>query len=1393
MLSPAHVPLPGSPAASRRSSTSSAPYTSSPLASPHTPYRPRLDRFTTAATIKPEEDDSFKEGARISVNQPVGSISISPSSRDVCLASRKGLYILDLANLHNAPRFVPQGGTWQIADVQWSPHPATAHLILSTSSQKLLVWDLAAARPLLKSFDAHERAITDINWHALNPNRMATVSMDAGIRGWDLRCFDKPVMRLCDWGAAGTQVKWNRRHDHLVATAHGKIVHIWDDRKGSVPVTTIQAHDAKIYGIDWDRENRHKLVTCSLDKTVKFWTVPELGGSSDPDMDYHSTLPAPSEPSHTIQTHYPVWRARHLPFGRGVLSLPQRGEKALEMFGVGDDAPVERFAGHENVVKDFVWRVRGGDSEAFDDREFQLVTWSKDRTLRIWPITQELEERVGWQHGAPITVLVSRRGAPDVTYTKDPSNTDTDAPKLPPPIVNPHPTQNQPSNLTRQKLAKPEIQPGMTRGGNKVRGMDQLEWLTKVVKNAPSPEQSLTSSRMPSRSRPPPGSRPGSRARSRSASMGGRKEWKSLKDELVSVSKAYPRPKINFEKIDLAHLKLTISLQGPWANGDRQAFIRIHWSFPANYPYGPEIPSFELERNPTMLPLTRQTLVMTIKEMRAHNKQCLIETTGYLLGLHERQGRRRGIDESDSESERGEPTKQSDDVVPEMMLRKTCGATFGPNGQLVCFFPKQVMLPRTRNFSRSPSITRDNPPPMLKAMSALSRLQNPHHRALVRYKPRHRRLEVVESMPPPSGSTMTIYDVGHLGHPSAKLATVYGMSVDANMGYALDAKRLDHAEIWATIRGILADPPPAYTILPQVVGKKDDPRRERMIWEQGMERKRKVLDTLFSILIQRRDLQLLALVSCIIHEYSKTMYIPPPVEAYVSHSPVLDYFTLRFPSHSSPVAATPAIQRASSSIVPLSPSNSSSFRTSGWSQILNPSGISLRGALTPKDRTSFSDLPFAKATLGTSYEDQNSPTGLAIPGMRVMESPRVARNDKPKLTDAISPSPPSVAPLHASGPDKALATSGEPRTQKVSFGSASPIGRGARAHSSAGYHVGDSGNTGIIGPSTPTRSDEAQNKEVKGCGVKVAFPKDDSPSQTLIYPAMMAVCEAWKLAYADYLLRHNLLGIRTTLLMYRFIPHNQHSAVQAASGKIGGIVSAPDEEARTDSPLSSRVCVPCSSDPKRTCAICNGAPKKAVCSFCRVPIKGISMGCTICAHKFHAKCFQHYFLSPITTPMTCPACSCSCLAHKGISTPLYAVKTLPKHSPSVTRGFARETLPSAGGYQAVRPRAVSGQNDPEPTEDARGRLTYASLVKLGAIKENLGLGSGSGDGGGSMINAGMSALGLHQDDDDEVGMERERTLRGEQRSNEQRGGDGLLSRARWGGDGLLHWKGATQS
>lgn len=52
-----------------------------------------------------------------------------------------------------------------------------------------------------------------------------------------------------------------------------------------------------------------------------------------------------------------MWRARNLPFGEGVLSLPQRGETTLEMYAKGDPPNlVETFEGHLDVVKEFVWR-----------------------------------------------------------------------------------------------------------------------------------------------------------------------------------------------------------------------------------------------------------------------------------------------------------------------------------------------------------------------------------------------------------------------------------------------------------------------------------------------------------------------------------------------------------------------------------------------------------------------------------------------------------------------------------------------------------------------------------------------------------------------------------------------------------------------------------------------------------------------------------------------------------------------------------------------------------------------------------------------------------------------------------------------------------------------------
>jgi hypothetical protein len=106
----------------------------------------------------------------------------------------------------------------------------------------------------------------------------------------------------------------------------------------------------------------HDIVTCSLDKTIKVWNVKDTSAPAFPQTDSFAQkisgqLP---QPLTTIMTRYPVWRARDLPFGSGILSLPQRGDTALEMWVTGNNiVPVEILEGHTDVVKEFVWRKGG--------------------------------------------------------------------------------------------------------------------------------------------------------------------------------------------------------------------------------------------------------------------------------------------------------------------------------------------------------------------------------------------------------------------------------------------------------------------------------------------------------------------------------------------------------------------------------------------------------------------------------------------------------------------------------------------------------------------------------------------------------------------------------------------------------------------------------------------------------------------------------------------------------------------------------------------------------------------------------------------------------------------------------------------------------------------------
>lgn len=123
------------------------------------------------------------------------------------------------------------------------------------------------------------------------------------------------------------------------------------------------------------------------------------------------------EPTQTITTSSPVWRARHTPFGDGLVTLPQRSEFSVKIWARNKpEKEVWKQTGHSDVVREFLWRTQGGDDPNDDDRTFQLVTWGNDQQLLLTPIPTDLLASVGHVPHSPIEVRQTRRHAAYVSY-----------------------------------------------------------------------------------------------------------------------------------------------------------------------------------------------------------------------------------------------------------------------------------------------------------------------------------------------------------------------------------------------------------------------------------------------------------------------------------------------------------------------------------------------------------------------------------------------------------------------------------------------------------------------------------------------------------------------------------------------------------------------------------------------------------------------------------------------------------------------------------------------------------------------------------------------------------------------------------------------------------------
>ncbi|XP_021956861.1 GATOR complex protein WDR59 isoform X2 [Folsomia candida] len=298
------------------------------------------------------------------------------------LAGRKYLAVLGLEETSTDKLLVrvPYGGKYEISSAQWCK--GEDKQVAIASSQRCDIYELTDAAELKCAIrlKGHTRVITDLDWCSLNPSLLASSSFDSYVHIWDIRArnsgsADKPQFSLSALDGA-SQVRWNRVCEDILASCDGGHVKIWDLRKPNTPSEFIAAHASKINGLEW--ANSDTVITAAQDCTVKFSKLSDNKGTSASNKGPILSLTAP------------VWRARPAPFGRGVVTqcvpILRRDSGLLSLWDWKQHfaSPIFTFQAYDII--EFAWRKT---------KNYDLITWSRDQTLRVWTLPREIVQLCG--------------------------------------------------------------------------------------------------------------------------------------------------------------------------------------------------------------------------------------------------------------------------------------------------------------------------------------------------------------------------------------------------------------------------------------------------------------------------------------------------------------------------------------------------------------------------------------------------------------------------------------------------------------------------------------------------------------------------------------------------------------------------------------------------------------------------------------------------------------------------------------------------------------------------------------------------------------------------------------------------------------------------------------
>jgi WD40 repeat protein len=232
------------------------------------------------------------------------------------------------------------------------------HLAITFNNQFIIHY--GPEYKIRRAFTAHHRVVTDLHWSHFRYDQLTTCSLDGFIHIWDVRSSNRPINSFGGSSAGATQVQWNRKNEHVLASAHNNAIHIWDTRHGSVPLLTITTDPSQVSGLDWCRTNENLLLAYGGGMFISIW---DANASK-----CQRTLTLPVTPI----------KARFTPLGNSILYTTSADYLNFVVQDLDSDRQTFAHVEHSGKIRDFDWMVTG------DNGFPKLVTWGYDSVLRRW-------------------------------------------------------------------------------------------------------------------------------------------------------------------------------------------------------------------------------------------------------------------------------------------------------------------------------------------------------------------------------------------------------------------------------------------------------------------------------------------------------------------------------------------------------------------------------------------------------------------------------------------------------------------------------------------------------------------------------------------------------------------------------------------------------------------------------------------------------------------------------------------------------------------------------------------------------------------------------------------------------------------------------------------------